>query len=341
MRSIISRIYPGRLKDHVQQLLLYNGIEHNTERVIGVISGMAFVISLLAAQVIFNLHGILQIISIVPLIAVVLTGAYIHLTLRANKRGRFVESLLPSTLKLMSSNLKAGLNVDKALLLATRPEFGFFRKEIKKVAYRIAAGESFEKSLKKMSKSIKSKNLEITIDLIAHGTHSGGKLADSLNRIADILKEREFVKKEIRAGVQMYISLIMFAILFGAPLLFGISSFLIELLQTMTGTLSSTGMPDTAGTFTGMNNIGSGHIPAGVPTGVTPMSLPVSIEFIKLFSMLSLVSTSIMGSIVIGLIASGNWRDGIKYMPVFCTISLVLFFIVNKTMVMTIGNMMT
>lgn len=321
MRDIVSRVYPGGFKDWMRQLLLYNGIEYDVDRLMAAITGLALGLSCTLALIIYNTHGIPFLKSFLPAAALLLVGAYTYLTLRADGRGKFVEHILPDALKLMSSNLRAGLSIDKALLIAARPEFGCFQKEIKRAAGKIISGESLENALGEMSVRIKSNSLEVTIDLIVQGVRSGGELADALDRIADILREREFVQKEIKAGVQMYISFIMFAILFGAPLLFGISSFLIEMLKNMSNALI----------IPGAKTLG----------GFTPMNMPFTVEFIKTFSVVSLVSTSVMGSIVIGLINSGNWKNGVKYIPVFCTISVALFLIINKLLVIGIGTMLS
>jgi len=156
--------------------------------------------------------------------------------------------------------------------------------------------------------------------LILQGIRSGGELSDSLDRIADILRERAFVQQEIKAEVQKYVSFIVFAILVGAPLLFGISSFLTEMITELTSNLV---LPE-----------------AATASGFSPSKLPFEIEFIVRFSVISLIATSIMGALVIGLISSGDWRDGVGFIPVFCVVSVVFFFVVNKVLVSSIGSLM-
>jgi len=325
MRDIVSRVYPTRIKSHIRQLLLYNGVEFGVERVLAVITGVVLGIACILALLLSKEYGVSFNLIFYPSVVVLIIGVYSALMLLADSRGNFVESILPDVLKLMSSNLRAGLTIDRSLIQAARPEFGFFQKEINQVAGKIVSGKSFEEALSELGSKIKSKNLEITVDLIVQGIRSGGSLASSLDRIADILRDREFVQKEIKAGVQMYVVFIMFAIMIGAPLLFGMSTFMVSVLEKMSSNI--------AGSFgsSGMSSL-------GIQTA--SMSLPISLEFLMNFSLISLISTSLLGAIVVGLVNTGNWKNGIKYMPVFSLISLGFFYVMNRILAGTIGSML-
>ncbi|MBM3309439.1 MAG: type II secretion system F family protein, partial [Candidatus Altiarchaeales archaeon] len=187
MRDIVSRVYPSGIKSHVNQLLLYNGVEFGVERVLALITGIILGISCILALLLSKEFVVSFSAIFFPLVAVLILAVYSAPMLLADSRGRFVEGILPDVLKLMSSNLRAGLTIDRSLINAARPEFGFFQKEISQVAGKIVSGKTLEEALSELSTKIKSKNLETTIDLIIQGIRSGGSLAGSLDRIADIL----------------------------------------------------------------------------------------------------------------------------------------------------------
>ncbi len=324
MRDIISRFYPVRFYNHITSLLKYNGVGYHPDAFIGGVTGILLTVSCVIALLGANAYAINFMAVFVGSAIVLFGGAYSFLTLRADSRGAFVETMLPDLLKLMSSNLNAGLSVDRALISSARPEFEFFQAEIKRMAGRVISGESFDDAITEMGDRIKSDNLKVTIDLIIQGLRSGGEMSESLSRIADVLREREFVRKEIKSGVQMYVMLIMFAIIFGAPLLFGISSFLIEVLADMSSAFgvssaSQTGMPQTMMS-------GGGQ-------------LAFSADAVKTFSIVSIACTAFMGALLVGLINYGNWRKGIAYVPVFCILALAVFYAVNFVLVSSIGGM--
>jgi len=117
----------------------------------------------------------------------------------------------------------------------------------------------------------------------------------------------------------------MFAIMVGAPLLFSMSTFMVSVLENMSINI--------AGSF---GTSGKSYL--GIQT--TSMSLPISLDFLMQFSLISLISTSLLGAVVIGLINTGNWKNGIKYMPIFTLISLGFFYAMNWVLASTIGTML-
>jgi len=66
---------------------------------------------------------------------------YFSLILAADARRKRVERYLPDFLILTSANLRSGLTIDKALLFASRREFGELSKLTRKAAYEIYGGK--------------------------------------------------------------------------------------------------------------------------------------------------------------------------------------------------------
>jgi len=130
------------------------------------------------------------------------------------------------------------------------------------------------------------------------------------------------IKKEISAGVLMYVIFIFVAIVFGAPLLFAMSSFLVKIL-TRNMQIISEGMP-------------SGDM-QGAPISITDINL--SQDFINMYAMISLTATSFFGSIIMGLILKGDEKAGIKYLPVMLLIGIGLFFLGKFAMESLFGKM--
>jgi pilus assembly protein TadC len=327
MKDRLSRLYPQRLQDHLVELLIYNGIHYKADRLMGAITGGVFATACILALVLAPIYKWEFFIFFASTSLILFTAVYSYLVLRAEGRGRFVERMLPDFLKLMSSNLRSGLSVDAALMHSVRPEFGFFKTEVHLMAGMVISGDSFEEALIKLSKRIRSDSLEITIDLITQGMHSGGELSSSLSRIADILSDREYIRGEIRAGVQMYVTLIMFAVVVGTPLLFSISTFLVEVLQRMSAAID---VPQA-----------TSQIASSKVMSLRPTKMPFSLRAINVFATISILSSTFMGSLIIGLISSGNWRRGLKYAPLFCSISLGLFFLIRMLLLDRVGAVFT
>lgn len=236
-----------------------------------------------------------------------------------------VEEVLPDALQLMSSNIRAGMTLDKALLMAARPEFGPLEVEIKRVGKETMAGRDLIDAISRMSDHIRSDDLDRTIELIVHSLKSGGQLADLLDQSADDLREQQLIRKEISASVLMYVMFIFIAISIGAPLLFAMSSFLVELLTTNMDMIASELPQD-------FEN--SGSMPISMEKG------NIDISFIKNYAVVSLTLSSVFGSLIMGLILKGEEKEGIKFMLPVIIIALGLYFAGSYVLDYTIGGMM-
>ena len=241
----------------------------------------------------------------------VLFIAYLLLMLKADARASEAEKVLPDALQLMATNLRAGLTTDKAFLVSAREEFGVLNDEFKKVAKEIATGKDLVDALSEMSKRIKSNIIGRTIDLITFGITSGGELAPLLEESASSLRQQLLTRKQVHASVLMYTIFIFAAVGFIAPLLFGLST-------VLTGIMSST-----------LGSLGEipAEVTANVPIGVAHVL--INVNFVRWFAIALLVITAILSSLVLGLINSGEEKDGLKYIPILVPVSLAMYFLTS------------
>jgi len=321
MYKFLANIYPKNLKEKYELLIKYSDLKANPLNLMGFFLSFGFGVAVMLSLFLTKSISIPFILLILILFFLVELLIYILLLLKADKKGRFVEEILPDVLQLMSSNLKAGLTTDRALLAASRPEFGPFREEINKVGKEITMGRDISSSLLDMTTSIKSEKLRRTILLIISGLKSGGELSALLEQTAANLRQQRFVEQKTRANVMMYVIFIFIAVAIGSPMLFGLSSFLVEVLTT---SLSSVELPTT-------------EVTANLPLSFTKVD--ISIDFVIMFSIVSLVTFSIIGALILGLISKGKERDGVKFIPILMAISLALFFITRVVIKGMLGGL--
>lgn len=309
MYKFLANIYPKNLREKYELLIKYSDLKANPLNLMGFFISFGFGIAIMLSLFLTKLISVPLILLILIIFFLIELLIYTLLLLKADKKGKFVEEILPDFLQLMSSNLKAGLTTDRALLAASRPEFGPFRDEINKVGKEITMGRDLPSALLEMTTSIKSEKLKRTILLIISGLKSGGELSSLLEQTAANLRQQRFVEEKTKANVMMYVIFIFIAVAIGSPVLFGLSSFLVEVLTT---NMASVEMPTT-------------EVTANLPLSFTKAD--ISVDFVIMFSIVSLVSFSILGSLILGLISKGKERDGVKFIPVLIAISLALFFI--------------
>ena len=226
----IAVLVPVRLQKLIRKELDYLDINLSEKSFVGfvVIYGLFLSIGIaINANYIFGAPTIPTFLLAYPVFFI---AVYLWLSLAAESKGKFVESILPDALQLVASNMKSGLTADRALLMSARKEFGPLEKELKEAAKRIMAGQTLDESLMEISKKIKSIELERTLWLISQGVHSGGQIADLLIELSNNLRQKQELHQEITADISIYTILIFAAAAVGAPMLFGISSFIVKIL---------------------------------------------------------------------------------------------------------------
>jgi len=320
--KLISNFYPKNLKDKYVGLIKSANIKTEPNRFIGFIFVMGLLLSISLGFFLARLFGFSFWISCLLSFIVFEVAVYMMVVLRADSIAKFVEKVLPDALHLMSSNLRAGLTVDKAIISSARPEFGILSEEINRVGKEITTGKSFSASLMKITERIRSERLEKTIKLIISGLKSGGELALLFEHSSRNLRGKEVTEEKIKGSVQIYIIFIFIAICFGAPLLFGLSSFLVDLLGDLFGSIE---LPET----------GTMNLPLNFS------AVPIGTDFVVAFSLTYLVFTSIFGSLTMGLISRGKEKYGFKFIPFLLIISIGLYFLIRHAIGNLIGGFIT
>lgn len=317
----IAAMMPQSLNEKIRKELNYLDINLEAKNLIGfmVVFGLA-----LSAGIALNLQLIFNIpfITAFPVIFLFLDGSiYLWLSVAAESKGQFVENILPDALQLIASNIKSGLTTERAIFLSARPEFGPLEVELKRASQKIMAGEPVEQALSAIPEKIHSVALERTMWLISKGISSGGQIADLLVQLGDDLREQKGVEAETKANISMYVMLIFFSVAIGAPALFGVASFIVEVLAKQMAALPTID-PST---------LAAGSTQFGKFRGITGLlgdrGEILTSEFIQLFSVVALIITSIFSAFTIGIINAGKEKQGLKYIPVLIAVTLILFFL--------------
>jgi len=321
MYEYITKLLPKRVQNSYKELLRYNGIRISYEKYLGFLLIFGIGISFLAGfgtMILLSLPFSVM-LYIIPIIYIIFEiMCYGWLVIAADSKAKLVEGILPDTLQIMSMNLKAGMTTDKALLLSARPEFGKLYDELRKAGKKVLAGTSVREAMIEMPKGIKSKLFENTINLIVEGIERGGELSELLIRTSEDIQNKKILEEETHSSVMMYAIFIIFAVGIGAPLLFGISTFLVEALSKQF-TQFTAELPTTAGLKLGQGTI------------------KVSGNFLYLFSLLALGITSFFGGLIIGIVKTGSEKGGLKLVPILLILSFVVFFMVR----IFVGNILS
>ena len=230
--------------------------------------------------------------------------------LKTSARVKRIEDVFPDFLSLVASNLRAGMTVDRAMLLSSRPEFDPLDKEIMQAGKDISTGKPVADALKAMSKRIGSEKINKTLLIILSGIRAGGDLAVLLEETSRSMRQREFIEKKAASQVLMYTIFIFLAVSVFAPGLFALSGILVDTMTEMMGGLDTASMPQ--------------DLP------VSFSSINISATFIFYFSLSFIIAMNFMAALVLGLVGKGNEKEGLRYLPIMMVLSLGIFFAIGK-----------
>src|SRR3989344_705510 len=326
MYKRFSALLPRRIIEGLRAQLEYLNISINERKFAGFLIIYSLALSFGIAINLFLFFSIPLWIAFAACFGFIILCTYLWLSIAAEGKGKFVERILPDALQLIASNMKSGLTAERALFVSARPEFGPLERELKRASAKIMSGERVEIALMELPKRIKSKVLERTVWLISEGVTSGGQVADLLLQLSDDIREQNAVEEEIKANISMYIMLIFFSSAIGAPALFGISTFIVEILSK--------------------HMAGLGSIPSGVNLGVAGQFVggggggALNPEFVLLFAYIALFFSCVFAGMTIGVINSGKEKNGVKIIPLLLAIAFIVLFAIRTLLLSFFGGIM-
>ncbi|MCL4365098.1 MAG: type II secretion system F family protein [Candidatus Marsarchaeota archaeon] len=242
---------------------------------------------------------------------------YSILELKIEQRKDFVEAVLPDYLQLTSANIRSGISLSRAMIMAVRPEFKYLGDDINILGKQLYSGETLHNAFSQLANRYRSVTLRRTVRIIIEAEQYGGGLADLLNQIAKDLRSEDIVQKEVSGQLFMYTIFIAFAALVGAPTLYALTSQMIKVTSAVWSKIS-------LGSITSVPSFGVSFLKLSKPL-ITPQAY-------FYFSLLAIVVIAGFGAFIISAISTGRPLRGLKYLPIFIILGLAIFFVVSVLM---------
>ena len=306
--AFLVRMLPRGVCDAWRRLVRFTSLAVNADRLLGAVMLLGLLLGV-AIGLVFRYLGMTAIIMVFVVTFCLVVGITTALlSLMADRRAAAVEEVLPDALVLMSANLRAGMTVDRSLMLSGKHKIGILKDELGRVGRAVSLGKTLEAALADFSGTVRSSKLQGAVRLITSGIRSGGELSMLLDQLAKNMRHQELVEKKTRAMVSSYVTFIVIALAVVAPFLFALSGSLVVLLQ---GAAAGATVPM-----------------AGSDQGLLA-STSLSKVFLTRFSVLVLVTAAMMGSLIIGSILRGKAISGIRYILPLGGTMVAMFFLVN------------
>jgi len=279
---------------------------------VAILGALAIIIVVPFTLFAFKVNTILD--AAIGLIAAALYIALIYLLLEYNIEGRKtkLENMLPDYLQITSANLRSGVALDRAMLMAAKPEFGYLSEDVKEMNRRVFGGESFETAIKSFASRYRSYQLNHAVKMILEALRYGGAVADLLMQISKDMRQQQLMQKEIAGQMLMYSIFIIFAALIAAPVLYGLTSQMIVVTDTV---------------WKGILAQNPGGLPTAGISFLKPSPPTISVQAYHYFSLAAIIIIAAFSSLIVSAIDSGSVMKGLRLVPVFIIIGISIFLV--------------
>jgi len=257
---------------------------------------------------------------------------YLLLIYWADKRRNDLEKDLPDALLLISSYVKAGGTIDWAIGSVLHHVYGPLKEEFNETARQLASGASIETAMLELATRNDSPLLRNLSDLVLFGIRAGGEMTDLLTDIAMEIRMTQTLQAEIEAQVSTYKMFFTITILVVAPVLLAVATNFLGVAkgfgrmfqEEMSSGGEMTGSSMITGAQAGLAGALMEKIQKGQIGGL------ISVQDMELFSYCLCILSSISASALLGVIAKGEEKAGLRYIPLFVIVSVTVFFYANK-----------
>lgn len=323
----------GRILDILEKNLKSAGIEKDLHFIVIRLVIVNFILSIFVLFLFFKSFltytGIELVISIISYyiisfflcFSVLIVLFFVYLSLRKYKRKKQIEDVLPDYLQLVATNIGSGMTIDQALWYAVRSRFGILANEMELVAKKMMGGVDLDEALMDFSDRYDSDILRKSIVLLIEGSEAGGEVADLISKISWNIKDTQLMRKEVSADVTTYVIFITFAALVAAPLLFALAHRIIIVMAEVTSKMDFSNVAS-VGTKLPIQNIGKG----------------LNADEFKKFSYICLFITGLFSSMIISSVRKGNIKEGVRTIPIFVVIGIVLFIVFSAILTYFFGG---
>jgi flagellar protein FlaJ len=317
---LVSRGVVRRLSNEIDLA----GVKTTVEATLRIMISGAILIFLIVTCVFFAYKFNVLVDVGIGLLGATLYVAAIYLLFEYKIEGRKsqMEEMLPDYLQITSANLRSGVSLDRAMLMAAKPEFIFLSDDVKEMNRRIFGGESFETAIKAFASRYRSYQLSHAVKMILESLRYGGAVADLLQQISKDLRSQQLMQKEIAGQMLMYSIFIVFAGVIVAPALYGLTSQMIKVTATI---------------WTGILAQNPGGLPTAGISFLSPSAPQMSPSEYYNFSVLSIIIITAFASLIVSAVQSGSAVKGVKYAPLFVAIGVGIFLLASAL----VGSMFT
>lgn len=119
-----------------------------------------------------------------------------------------IDAIFPDFVRDLAESRRAGMTFTKAILFASKGDYGILTPEIQKISQQVSWGGSVSDALQAFAQRVNTKSIRRTITLIIEASNSGGNVADVLDVAAKDAREIKMLEAERRTNMASYVVVI-------------------------------------------------------------------------------------------------------------------------------------
>lgn len=116
---------------------------------------------------------------------------------RVSKRKKAFEAQLPDALSLVASSLSAGHTFLRAVQMMCEESAPPLAEEFSRLVAETRLGDNLTDALQRMAERLQIRDLDMVVQAIRIQQTVGGRLADLFHTLADVIRSRQEVKREV------------------------------------------------------------------------------------------------------------------------------------------------
>lgn len=306
----LSNIYPKKVRDEYEKVVRYAALKIDSEEYIGQVITSTMILSVIISFLSILINKNPYIMFFASLISLHIV-AFFLVYFKAEKRSESIEKAFPFALKTIATNLRSGMQIDKAIYASISDDLGPLKDEFKEVCREILLGKNSHVALDNMSKRIKSKKVSRTIKLMVYSIKTGGALADLVDEASEDLTSISSMEERNKAAVKGHEMFITATITGIIPFFCAITRVLVGVVQNM---MKEIKMPEQSG-YIGIN--------------INTQNM-VSTVFIENYTYVLITTTVLLGSLTLGIVSQGKSSYGLKRFPFYLIIALSIYIVLSS-----------
>lgn len=294
-----------------------------------------------AIGVLSNNVGVLGIAIIIGVFANI--TPQIMLIYQKYRRLKEMEEKFPSFLRDLTEGIRSGLPFHKAIVAASKIDYGTLSEEVKKMTHQLSWGVTLDKVLEKFAERVKqSRRLYTSSKIIRESFASGGEVVATLESVADSATALEEAEKEKKSLLNQYVVLMYAISVIFVVIISAINKFLVPIFQTA-GTTAAGGavgqivsLDNPCNTCSGLEcsicdfyNSVAFVVVRDPVTGQALDPTNITVYYTSLFFLMALIQ-SVLSGLVAGQISEGSARAGVKHSLILAGITVGSFLIMIK-----------